>query len=330
MSIEVVKIEEVKLGAYVILPRSWLSHPFLLNKFLVTTVAQLETLQNSGLTEIQVDLSRSRFDNSDKDISGEAIPSPLKDPKTEARSLRNVLHLPIRRPQSRATAVYNQASAMMNALFSCPTADSIGEVKEAVGEMVNMVLEDEETSSYLVRVFSHDPSTFTHSVNVGIYAMMLANRIYKKSIKHDQKELGAGFFLHDLGKINIDINIIQKPGKLLPEEWDIIRKHPSEGNRMLKETGYLTDDCSFIIMQHHERDDGSGYPFGLVGEEIHDYARICCIADVFDALTSQRSYKQPMPAFQALELMRNEMPTFFSRDLFETFVMMLAPNRAAA
>jgi HD-GYP domain-containing protein (c-di-GMP phosphodiesterase class II) len=330
MSIKVVKIEEVTLGAFVILPRLWLSHPFLLNKFLVTTEAQLDTLQDCGLTEVQVDISRSRFDNSDRGFSDEAIPNPPMDAKTEARSLRNVLYQPIRRPQSRATAIYTQASVMMNSLLMNPTSESIGEVKEAVGEMVNMVLEDDDTSSYLVRVSSHDPSTYTHSLNVGIYGMMLAKKIYKTSIKHDLKELVAGLFLHDLGKININLKIIQKSSKLLPEEWDIIRNHPIEGIRILSETGHMTDICSIIIMQHHEREDGSGYPFGLKGEEIHDYARICCIADIYDALTSQRSYKQPIPVFKALELMRDEMPTCFNRDLFEAFVMMLAPKRAVA
>ncbi|MEI6513218.1 MAG: HD domain-containing phosphohydrolase [bacterium] len=330
MSIKVVKIEEVTLGAFVILPSLWLSHPFLLNKFLVTTEAQLENLLDSGLIEIQVDISRSRFDNSGRGFSLEEIPFPLKDPKTEARSLRNVLNLPIRRPQSRAIAIYTQASAMMNALLSCPTAESIGEVKDAVGEMVNTMFDDEDTSSYLVRVSSHDPSTYTHSLNVGIYGIMLAKKIYNKSIKHDLKELAAGLMLHDIGKINIDLKIIQKTSTLQPEEWDVIRNHPDEGNRILRETGHLTDICNIITLQHHEREDGLGYSHGLKGEEIHDYARICCIADVFDALTSQRTYKQPLPAFQALELMRDEMPTYFNRDLFEAFVMMLAPKRAVA
>lgn len=96
--------------------------------------------------------------------------------------------------------------------------------------------------------------------------------------------------------------------------------HPYHGHRLLKETGHLTQECSIIAVQHHERHDGSGYPRGLSGEGIHEYARICSVADVFDALTSQRSYKKALDTYAALRLMKEEMLGHFHREIFEGFV----------
>jgi hypothetical protein len=97
-------------------------------------------------------------------------------------------------------------------------------------------------------------------------------------------ELGAGFFLHDLGKVEVDASIINKPGKLTEEEMSRMRQHPHMGYKLLYETNELTHECKKIVLQHHERYDGKGYPNGLQGNDIHLYGRICSIADVFDAL----------------------------------------------
>jgi HD-GYP domain-containing protein (c-di-GMP phosphodiesterase class II) len=167
-----------------------------------------------------------------------------------------------------------------------------------------------------------------HSVNVGVYATALAKKIYTGKHDHDMRELGAGFFLHDLGKIHVRPEIITKPGKLTPAEFDEMRKHPYESFEILKNTSQLSEECKVITLQHHEREDGTGYPFGLKGDEIHDYARICSIADVFDALTSKRSYREPLSAFGALQIMRDEMLGHFHMDMLRDFIMLFAAATA--
>jgi HD-GYP domain-containing protein (c-di-GMP phosphodiesterase class II) len=101
-----------------------------------------------------------------------------------------------------------------------------------------------------------------------------------------------------------------------------MRTHPYQGYKILKEADELSEECEYIVLQHHERYDGKGYPKRLKGDEIHIYGRICCLADVFDALTAERSYKKPMSKFDALKLMRDEMQDFFSRDLLEPFILL--------
>jgi len=139
-------------------------------------------------------------------------------------------------------------------------------------------------------------------------------------------ELGAGFFLHDLGKVKVNPYIINKPGKLTTEEMNQMRRHPTEGYRILSDTHQLTQECKTIVMQHHERCNGKGYPKGISGDQIHIYGKICSIADVYDALTSDRPYRQKMTPFDALSLMKDEMIDHFQKDLFEQFVFLFKNN----
>jgi len=211
---------------------------------------------------------------------------------------------------------------MMQRLLEIPTAENIHECKKAIGSIADLILGDDQTSAHLMYITSHDFYTYTHSVNVGVISLMLAKTLFAGSDAHDLQELGAGFFLHDLGKIRVPNEIINKPGRLTEEEMQRMRIHPYQGYKILEEAGALTEECRIIVMQHHENMDGTGYPRRLMAEQIHLYGRICGIADVYDALTAERSYKQAMKPFEALRLMRDQMQHRFEPKLFEVFVRM--------
>jgi HD-GYP domain-containing protein (c-di-GMP phosphodiesterase class II) len=131
--------------------------------------------------------------------------------------------------------------------------------------------------------------------------------------------LGAGFFLHDLGKCRIPIEIINKPGRLTPRERQVINGHVEAGHRILCDNGMLTDEARTILLEHHERDDGRGYPYGKTGAEIHPYARICRLADIYEALTSERPYHNQRSTFEALKLMKERVVTDVDQELFAHF-----------
>ncbi|HEY2375368.1 MAG TPA: tetratricopeptide repeat protein [Gemmatimonadaceae bacterium] len=148
----------------------------------------------------------------------------------------------------------------------------------------------------------------------------------------DQKSLfwfRIGALLHDVGKLMIPPEILNKPGRLTAEEWVMIKKHPVWGVEMLADIDFPWD-VRPIVESHHERWDGAGYPHGLKGEEIPRTARILCIADVYDALTSERSYKKPVSHDQALDMMRSDVGHQFDPELFpqfETIMERLGPPR---
>jgi putative two-component system response regulator len=126
--------------------------------------------------------------------------------------------------------------------------------------------------------------------------------------------------MHDIGKIGIPDAILLKPGPLDPAEWEVMKTHTEIGAKILdsSSSNYLAAGRS-IALAHHEKWDGSGYPAGLAGEDIPLFGRICAIADVFDALTSKRPYKEPYPNEKALEIMREGRGTHFQPELLDLF-----------
>lgn len=328
-------VEDLKVGMFVMLPVPWHEHPFLKNAFVISSPEEIEKLRALGLEEIEVDLSRSKISRQVAPRGPGTVPSAAEDspgvaspvvPEELSAAIRNRYHA----PEQRARLVVEHATVMMENLLESPTAPRIKEAKTAIGEIVRMIVEDENTTYYLVNLQEHDFTTYTHSVNVGVLGVTLAKNLFRGTKGHDLEALGVGFFLHDLGKTKIPSAIINKRGKLDDEEMRLIRRHPGEGYRILVETKQITEESRLIVLQHHERIDGTGYPRGLRGDEIHLYGRLCAIADVYDALTSERPYKKKLMPFEALKLMRDEMLHHFHADLFERFVHMFrAPRRAS-
>lgn len=353
--------DQLVIGMHVKLPSDWLTHSFLRNQFLIKTDSQLTKLKQSDLNKITIDLSKSQLPpdwsltpnqptavaertetvdtasptapvNARRDVADRAHPADPKEsddlpdwnPDTLIpEQLKEALHDKKLDPQQRSQAIYQHSRELMDRLLTTPTADNLKASKQVIGSITDMILSDDQTASNMLRITSHDFYTYTHSVNVGVTSIMLAKALFGQSDAHDMHELGAGFFLHDLGKVRIRADVINKPGRLTDKEMRHMRTHPHKGYRLLEQSGELSDESRVIILQHHERDDGQGYPNQLAGEQIHIYGRICCIADVFDALTAERSYKQALSPFDALMLMKNQMADHFDKKMFSQFVNLM-------
>ncbi len=227
--------------------------------------------------------------------------------------------------EERCEIVYNSSARIMQNVFDEPRAsDAIRHAQKVIAPTVSLILQGEEAKRNLISLTSHDYYTYTHSLNVCIFSVALAEQIFRGEGRDKIERLGSGFLLHDIGKRNIPLEIINKDGPLTEEEWEMMRQHPQFGYDILNETGKLTPESSIIALQHHERYDGKGYPKQLKGDDIHIYAKICCIADAFDALTTKRSYRAPSTSFQALQIMQTEMIENFDRDFFAKFVSLFA------
>jgi len=230
-------------------------------------------------------------------------------------------------PDIKSRIVYDTVSIAVRDVFDEPRAEIIQRAKDVVTSTVSLILEDDAAAAKLTQLTSHDYFTYTHSVNVCIYCVTLAKHVFPGMSEEEFQRLGAGYMLHDIGKSTIPSKILNKQGPLSEEEWKLIRRHPEETYRILKETGHLTVEAGLIAMQHHERIDGSGYPEGLKNGAIDEFARICAIADVFDALTTNRAHRPAMSSFDALNLMKTEMPGSFSEEHFDNFVLLFAEKK---
>ena len=169
------------------------------------------------------------------------------------------------------------------------------------------------TTNDLFSVLQHDYTTFTHSANVAFYCAILASKLGFTASEVEQ--ITTAGLLHDLGKLDISEQILCKPGKLDDAEFREIKKHPLKGFRKLANRPELSFGQLMMVYQHHERLDGKGYPVGCVSDEIHPWAKICTIVDVFEALTSQRPYRQPMTKQKALDLQNRDSGTAFDPEM---------------
>ncbi|WP_041245190.1 HD-GYP domain-containing protein [Geotalea uraniireducens] len=182
---------------------------------------------------------------------------------------------------------------------------------------------NEETLLCLVSALDlREHNTRLHSQRVREYTELIASRFGVD--EKTRREIGFGALLHDVGKMAVPDQILLKPDKLTDEEWQEMRKHPEAGYRIVKRIGFLRDAAE-IVHAHHERYDGGGYPRGLKGDEIPLGARLFMVADVYDALTSQRPYRSPLSHEEAAAEIRKQSGYHFDPAVVATF-MAIAPE----
>jgi putative nucleotidyltransferase with HDIG domain len=235
-------------------------------------------------------------------------------------TLVSIVNDPAVSSDKKAAAVHIACLQTLQRTFEEPRAIFLGQACEILEPTVNLIISDDQATKHLIHLTTYDHSTYVHSTNVGIFSIALARILFGGDSQHDMQALGAGFFLHDLGKCKIPIEILNKPGLLSDEERDIVRRHVLDGYEMVENSGLMTDEARTIILQHHERDDGRGYPNQKSAEEIHPYARICRLADIYEALTSDRPYHNSRSSFEALKFMKEHVVSGPDEQLFAGFV----------
>jgi HD-GYP domain len=164
---------------------------------------------------------------------------------------------------------------------------------------------------------------FNHSVNVCILAIMTGLNLGFDELRI--RDLGVGALLHDVGKLSVAPEILNKTGKLTPDELVEIRKHPEYGFDLLRKNPDISLLSAHCAYQHHERYDGSGYPRRLANNEIHQFAQIVALADVYDALTSDVTYRKAVPVYEALAIIVKAAGTYFDPELVDHFAGNIAP-----
>lgn len=207
----------------------------------------------------------------------------------------------------------------LNAEFS---DELINNAYRVSAELVTSVLSRREVILNISNIKSYDDYTYNHSMMVGLVSTLIGVRL--GLTEHRLNELAVCGLMHDLGKVDIPLEIINKPTALTDEEFEIVRNHPANALRRLRGK----HPCSPAVLQgiasHHEKYDGSGYPDNLQGEQIPLYGRILALADVFDALTSRRSYRESWTPEQAIEYMMGLANTHFDYTLLHVFLSVIA------
>jgi HD-GYP domain-containing protein (c-di-GMP phosphodiesterase class II) len=199
------------------------------------------------------------------------------------------------------------------------------------------IMENADMAVALDDLASADGYTLQHSIDVAALGMLIGQRLFRESgwLDHlgrrvyDRRErrlarLGLGLLLHDIGKLIVPLDILNKPGRLDEAEWELVRAHPRAGVEMLR-SDLISPLVKVVVRSHHERWDGGGYPDGLSGESIHQLARIAAAADVYDAVTSERVYASARPPDMGVQIVLDGAGRAFDPDVVDVFRRVVAP-----
>lgn len=224
--------------------------------------------------------------------------------------------------EQKARLIYEKASETIDAMFSNPESlKNVENTQPVVNNFIDIILNDTSAVESLMKITAHDYYTHTHSINVSIYTLSLGS--FLGITGKDLEVLGMAAILHDLGKSKIDYEIINKNGKLTEDEFMQMKNHPALGHEIALNLGISDERILSGIRHHHEKISGGGYPDNLNGEQISQFARIIGVCDVFDALSTKRSYKDPMSSFESLRLMKEQMEGHLDMKMVNSFIKML-------
>lgn len=323
MSKRKVEVDDLEYGMYIAeLDRPWVGSPFLFQGFMLEEEEDLNKLQDY-CKFVWVDEERSRDD--DRTIRRSVNPQPQAKARMSRSEWSKVSDeerkIDFEKEMEKAVELRTRTRGYIDGLFKdirMGTALDTETAKTVVNEMVESISEDASAALWLTNLKNAHEYTAQHCINVSVLSILLSDHL---GFTKDQiKLIGLGAMLHDVGKMYTPVEILDKPGPLTPEEWEIMKRHPSDGYKIMKETGEIPEPSLQIIRYHHERISGNGYPDGLKGDQVSTAILISAIADVYDALTSDRIYHKGIPANKALNAMYRLAPTDFGKNLVEEFI----------
>ncbi len=224
--------------------------------------------------------------------------------------------------QTREVA-YRTVNSLMAQIESGNTKElELEFVRITIQEMINDLLYSHDIITNLSEIQGFDDYTFHHSVNTTVLGLILG--IASGYSEPKLLELGMGILMHDVGKTKVPAQILNKPTPLTPEEFEEIKKHTLYGFDILRQNRDLSLAAAHVALQHQEKWDGTGYPRGLKGSQIHEYGRVAAVADVYEALTSKRIYRPALQPYQAYEYIIANSGTHFEPRMLSIFAKHVA------
>ncbi|UDM17740.1 HD-GYP domain-containing protein [Vogesella sp. XCS3] len=320
--IKKIQLSQLRTGMYIHdLNCGWTDHPFLSSRFLVANQAQIDQLQAHGIVELYIDTQ--------KGLSVIDAPSQAEVARELDEEIEVILQgsLPVQ-PRTDlhselpwAARLLDQANKIVSQMLQDARLGKplqLAPLQELMPQLAGSVLRNATALSVLGKIKHRDDYTFCHSVSSGV--LLMAFEYIRKGSYGGLEEYGLGGMIHDIGKMQIPPEILNKPGKLTAAEFEVMKRHVNYSGDMLATCPDLPVVAVDIAMQHHERFDGTGYPYGLAGTAISEAGRASAIVDVYDALTSERCYHKGMPAPAALRKIYEWSRHHFDPDLVRSFI----------
>lgn len=214
-------------------------------------------------------------------------------------------------------AAFKAVSNMIHAVQSGHGID-VKQAQDVTEKLVEEVLQAPDAIMNLMDIKSFDDYTFTHNINVAVICLLIGQALDLS--KDEMNQLGTGGLLHDIGKLKIPLSILNKEGKLTDQEFSEMKLHPTYGYEILSKSKDISELSRMTVLQHHEKFQGGGYPRGLKGNQISLFARICAVADVYDALTTDRPYRAGMSPYEAIKILNAGIDNHFDPKILTAFI----------
>ena len=327
--------EDLKLGMHISeLDHPWIESPFLFQGFSLVNDEEIQQVQAS-CKYVYVDTEKTPFKVRAKlETITPSIQKPVQKKKRKPTKIDFTDTVTLKRSK------FNKSSFTENLINARKSRDKtrsyidsmlaeakmgkIVDTKKAkllVAELANNIVENLDASMWLTQLKKRDEYTAIHSLNVCVLSITFGRAL---GLKVDElNELGLGALLHDIGKMQVPLEILNKPGKLSKEEFEIMKTHPQKGYEILLDDNNLSAEVLAIVKSHHERLSGSGYPDNLPEQNISYYTKIVSITDVYDAITSDRVYHDGMTPHDAMQRLYEWMPNNFDQELMQKFIRTL-------
>jgi putative nucleotidyltransferase with HDIG domain len=318
-----IAVADVRVGMYIHeFCGAWMDHPFWKSKFLLSSENDLQRIKASSISELWIDVSKGL----DVEVGTVSVSPEEVAAQAEARLLEAVQSPPVSLAISmedevqRAVKLCARSKAAVVSMFGdarMGQALQFEQAGELVEEISDSIMRHPNALISLARLKNADEYTYMHSVAVCALMIALARNL---GLNEGQvREAGLAGLLHDIGKMAIPNTVLNKPGKLTDGEFATVRDHPEAGSRMLLDSKQVSALVLDVCLHHHEKVDGSGYPHRLAGEQISLYARMGAVCDVYDAITSNRPYKQGWDPAESIRKMA-EWKGHFDPVVFQAFV----------
>lgn len=315
-----IHVKQLRLGMYVHeLSGSWMDNPFWRVSFLLDDPNDLQTILSTGIKGAWIDTAKG------SDVEGgadeKAIAAVVDITLAQAdKAGKRETHIDTEQEAARAVIICTKSKQAVSSMFKEARMGNALNAEDAlpiVEEIASSVLRNPGALIGLARLKSTDDYTYMHSVAVCALMVSLARQL---GLADDQiRQAGMAGLLHDVGKMMIPLEILNKPGKLTEVEFEVVKSHPVEGHKMLLKGNGISAIALDVCLHHHEKVDGSGYPSKLGNERINLHAKMGAICDVYDAITSNRPYKHGWEPAESIRKMA-EWTGHFDPDVFQAFV----------
>jgi putative nucleotidyltransferase with HDIG domain len=321
-----IPVGELRLGMHLHeLCGAWLDHPFWKTRFVLADLQDLRKLQASGVKEVWIDAAKGR----DVDVPPAPAAAPAVAaspvPAPDAPPPANTAPASMADELQRATRLFNQSRLAVSSLFKearMGRALDADNCRPLVDEIASSVWRNPGAIVSLARLKTHDDYSYMHSMAVCALMVSLARQLGLDEA--EAREAGLAGLLHDMGKAMMPLEVLNKPGKLTDAEFDIMKGHPRRGWELLQEGKGVGATVLDVCLHHHERPDGKGYPEKLSGDALSRSARMGAVCDVYDAITSNRPYKEGWDPAESIAKMASWVPQGqFDADVFQAFVRSL-------